>query len=94
MSTTVQTTASAPAAGRGPAPSAPVLLRVRRWLGRNALRIYGAIAFTYLFTPIAYITVFSFNNGGKSNLVWRSFWRSGAWSRQGKLETLGVGENL
>ncbi|WP_088314284.1 ABC transporter permease [Kineosporia sp. R_H_3] len=49
------------------------MLRARRWLGRNALRIYGAIAFAYLFTPIAYITVFSFNDGGRSNLVWRGF---------------------
>ncbi|MBI4939302.1 MAG: ABC transporter permease [Actinobacteria bacterium] len=49
------------------------MLRARRWLGRNALRIYGALAFAYLFTPIAYITVFSFNDGGRSNLVWRGF---------------------
>ncbi len=53
--------------------SPPPFLHLRRWLGRNALRIYGAIAFAYLFTPIAYITVFSFNDGGKSNLVWRGF---------------------
>jgi spermidine/putrescine transport system permease protein len=45
----------------------------RRWLGRNALRIYGAVAFAYLFLPIAYIAVFSFNNGGKSNITWRGF---------------------
>lgn len=56
-----------------PARPAPPLIRLRRWLGRNALRIYATIAFAYLFTPIAYITVFSFNDGGRSNLVWRGF---------------------
>ncbi|WP_233149987.1 ABC transporter permease [Kineosporia sp. A_224] len=74
MTTTVTTPGgtAGPRAAR-PAPSAPALLRARRWLGRNALRIYGAVAFAYLFTPIAYITVFSFNDGGRSNLVWRGF---------------------
>ena len=48
-------------------------MRARRWLGANALRIYGVLAFAYIFTPIAYIAVFSFNDGGKSNLVWRGF---------------------
>ena len=48
-------------------------MAARRWFGRNALRIYGAIAFAYLFLPIAYIAVFSFNNGGKSNITWRGF---------------------
>jgi spermidine/putrescine transport system permease protein len=67
------TTAARPGGPRPPAPVAPVAVRARRWLGRNALRIYGAVAFAYLFTPIAYITVFSFNDGGRSNLVWRGF---------------------
>jgi spermidine/putrescine transport system permease protein len=64
------------AAGPTPAAGARTAtggVRARRWLGRNALRIYAAIAFAYLFTPIAYITAFSFNDGGKSNLVWRGF---------------------
>jgi spermidine/putrescine transport system permease protein len=47
--------------------------RARRWLGHNGLRIYAAIAFAYLFLPIAYIAVFSFNDGGKSNITWRGF---------------------
>jgi spermidine/putrescine transport system permease protein len=74
VSTVVDPTTAGPAsAGPPPATTAPVAVRVRRWLGRNALRIYAAIAFLYLFTPIAYITVFSFNDGGRSNLVWRGF---------------------
>jgi len=49
------------------------VVRVRRWLGGNWLRIYGVLAFAYIFTPIAYIAVFSFNQGGKDNLTWRGF---------------------
>ena len=47
--------------------------RARRWLGANALRIYAVIAFAYIFAPIAFITVFSFNDGGKDNLGWKGF---------------------
>ena len=49
------------------------LTAARRWLGRNALRLYAVIAFAYLFLPIAYIAVFSFNEGAKSNITWRGF---------------------
>ena len=45
----------------------------RRWLGRNAIRIYAVFAFAYLFIPVAYTLVFSFNDSGKSNLNWRGF---------------------
>jgi spermidine/putrescine transport system permease protein len=48
-------------------------MRARRWLGRNGLRIYGAVALAYLFLPIAYIAAFSFNQGTKSNITWRGF---------------------
>jgi spermidine/putrescine transport system permease protein len=49
------------------------LFALRRWLGANALRVYAVIAFAYIFLPVAYVTVFSFNDGGKSNIVWRGF---------------------
>jgi len=49
------------------------LYSIRRWLERNALRIYAALAFAYLFTPIAYVTLYSFNNGGHNNLTWQGF---------------------
>jgi spermidine/putrescine transport system permease protein len=60
----------APRAGR-PTPGAG--FRARRWLGRNALRIYAFAAFVYIFLPIAYVTVFSFNQSRKTNLIWRAF---------------------
>jgi len=44
-----------------------------RWLRRHALQIYGVLAFVYIFTPIAYVTVFSFNEPARSNLTWRGF---------------------
>jgi spermidine/putrescine transport system permease protein len=44
-----------------------------RWFGNNLIRIYAVIGFTYLFIPIAYTFAFSFNDSGKSNLVWRGF---------------------
>jgi spermidine/putrescine transport system permease protein len=54
---------------------------VRRWaLGRYLLPVYAALAFVYLLTPIAYTFAFSFNDAGRSNLVWRGFtldnWRN------------------
>jgi spermidine/putrescine transport system permease protein len=44
-----------------------------RWFGNNLIRIYAFLGFTYLFIPIAYTFAFSFNDSGKSNLVWRGF---------------------
>jgi len=51
----------------------PFPRRVQRWFGRNLLRLFVVLVFAYLFTPIAYITVFSFNDGGRSNIVWQGF---------------------
>jgi spermidine/putrescine transport system permease protein len=51
----------------------PVGARVSRWLGRNAIRLYALLGFTYLFIPVAYTFAFSFNNSGKSNYAWEGF---------------------
>lgn len=56
-----------------PIPTLPVSKRVSRWFGRNLIRIYAVIGFTYLFIPVFYTIAFSFNNAEKSNLVWRGF---------------------
>jgi spermidine/putrescine transport system permease protein len=47
--------------------------RAQRWFSANLLRIYAVFAFAYLFVPVAYTFVFSFNDSGKSNLNWRGF---------------------
>ncbi len=51
----------------------PAGRRLRGWLGANALRIYAVVAFGYIFLPIAYVTVFSFNRPARTNLTWRGF---------------------
>jgi len=43
------------------------------WFRRNLVRIYMVMGFTFLFIPILYTFIFSFNNYIKSNLVWRGF---------------------
>ncbi|WP_146842124.1 ABC transporter permease [Cellulomonas composti] len=41
---------------------------------------FAALAFAYLLVPVAYTVAFSFNDAGKTNLVWRGFtldnWRN------------------
>ena len=54
-------------------PTIPVPARVTRWFGRNLVRIYAVFGFTYLFIPVAYTFGFSFNDSGKSNLIWKGF---------------------
>lgn len=56
-----------------PIPTLPLGKRISRWFGRNLIRIYAVIGFTYLFIPIAYTFAFSFNDAGRSNLVWKGF---------------------
>lgn len=54
--------------------------RASRWFSRNLIRIYAGLAFVYLFIPVAYTFAFSFNDAGKSNLIWQGFtldnWRN------------------
>lgn len=54
-------------------PTLPAGEVISRWIGRNLIRIYMVFAFTYLFIPVAYTFVFSFNDSGKSNLIWKGF---------------------
>ena len=43
-------------------------------IGRNALRLYTAIALLYLLLPIAIVALFSFNDpSGKTNYSWVGF---------------------
>jgi len=47
--------------------------RPRRRLGDVVVPVFAALAFLYLLVPVAYTVVFSFNDAGKTNLVWRGF---------------------
>jgi spermidine/putrescine transport system permease protein len=51
----------------------PLGASISRWFGKNLIRVYMALAFTYLFIPVAYTFVFSFNDSGKSNITWQGF---------------------
>ncbi len=52
-------------------PTLPIGTTISRWIARNLIRIYMVFAFTYLFIPVAYTIVFSFNDSGKPNLIWK-----------------------
>jgi len=47
--------------------------RAARWLSEHLVAVFAAVAFAYLFVPIAYTVAFSFNDAGRSNLVWQGF---------------------
>jgi len=47
--------------------------RPRRRLGDMIVPVFAALAFVYLLVPVAYTVVFSFNDAGKTNLVWQGF---------------------
>ena len=64
----MSTDVAPPRSDRSPRRTSP-----RRWLAGNALRIYAVLALGYIFLPIAYVTVFSFNVPGRTNLTWRGF---------------------
>jgi spermidine/putrescine transport system permease protein len=65
------------------APAAPVARttsgpgarrrRTRRRLGDAIVPVFAGLAFLYLLVPVAYTVAFSFNDAGKTNLVWRGF---------------------
>jgi len=42
-------------------------------LGDAVVPVFAALGFVFLLVPIAYTVVFSFNDGGKTNLVWQGF---------------------
>ncbi|HEV7950861.1 MAG TPA: ABC transporter permease, partial [Glaciihabitans sp.] len=42
-------------------------------LGRWLLPVYSVLALTFLLVPIVYTFVFSFNDSGKSNIIWSGF---------------------
>ena len=54
-------------------PTLPLGAVFSRWIGRNLIRMYMVFAFIYLFIPVAYTFAFSFNDSGKSNLIWKGF---------------------
>ena len=62
------------------APAAAAPPRRRRRIGDSIVPIFAICGFIFLLVPVAYTVVFSFNDAGKTNLVWRGFtldnWRN------------------
>ncbi|UOQ58174.1 ABC transporter permease [Leucobacter allii] len=42
-------------------------------LGKAFVPVVGAIALIYLLLPIAHVILFSFNDAGRNNIIWRGF---------------------
>jgi spermidine/putrescine transport system permease protein len=58
----------------GPAPHRlSGATRVRLWVADHVVMIAAVLALLYLFLPVAYTFVFSFNDHGRSNIVWQGF---------------------
>lgn len=47
--------------------------QISKWFSKNLIRIYAFLAFTYLFIPVLYTFIFSFNDSRKTNLIWKGF---------------------
>ena len=65
---------------RGTAPTGGGRTRFRARFGSALVPTIAVLGIAYLLVPIAYTVAFSFNDGGKRNLVWRGFtldnWRN------------------
>lgn len=47
--------------------------RTRAWLAQHVVMLAAIAALLYLFLPVAYTFAFSFNDHGRSNIVWQGF---------------------
>ncbi|MBC9956812.1 ABC transporter permease [Yimella sp. cx-51] len=69
------------------------LARAQRWVADRVAMIIAILVLVYLFVPVAYTFVFSFNDYRKSNLTWNGF-TTKHWSNPcgaaGVCESLGV----
>ena len=71
---TAMTTDTRPAPPAAPAARRPsTVTRARRWVADHFAMIAAVAALLYLFLPVAYTLAFSFNDHGRSNIVWQGF---------------------
>jgi spermidine/putrescine transport system permease protein len=55
--------------------------RVQVWLANHFAVLSAILVLLYLFLPVAYTFAFSFNDHGKTNIVWQGFtWEHWRWS--------------
>ncbi|WP_210650175.1 ABC transporter permease [Nocardioides sp. SYSU D00065] len=68
------TPSTRPAAGpSSPAYRPSAAKRAQLWLGRHFAMLAAVLVLLYLFLPVAYTFAFSFNDHGKTNIVWQGF---------------------
>ena len=72
MTTTTRTTPSE-ATTTPPAYRPSAGRRARVWLANHFAMISAILVLLYLFLPVAYTFAFSFNDHGKTNIVWQGF---------------------
>jgi spermidine/putrescine transport system permease protein len=72
--TTTQSPTATSAPAPTPAPYRPSFAkRVQLWLADHFAMLSAIAVLLYLFLPVAYTFVFSFNDHGKTNIVWQGF---------------------
>ena len=69
MSTTTTTNPRAASAGYRPSAAK----RAQLWIANHFAAISAVLVLGYMFLPILYTFIFSFNDHGKTNIVWQGF---------------------
>ena len=69
MTTTTSTTPGPPSKAYTPSAAKKAQL----WLGSHFAMLSAVLVLLYLFLPVAYTFAFSFNDHGKTNIVWQGF---------------------
>ncbi|GAB3024151.1 ABC transporter permease [Nocardioides flavus (ex Wang et al. 2016)] len=73
MAAMTPTTPTSSTAASGPAQRPSAARRARLWLANHFAVIAAILVLLYLFLPVAYTFAFSFNDHGRSNIVWQGF---------------------
>ena len=73
MTTTTSTTPTTPTTKSPPAYRPSAAKRAQIWLANHFAILAAILVLVYLFLPVAYTFAFSFNDHGKTNIVWQGF---------------------
>jgi spermidine/putrescine transport system permease protein len=75
---TPTTTTPSPTTEHSPAYRPSTAKRAQLWLANHFAILSAVLVLLYLFLPVAYTFAFSFNDHGKTNIVWQGFtWSTG-----------------
>ena len=73
MTTTTRPGATAHSSAAPPPHRPSTAQRARLWVAEHFVMLAAIAALLYLFLPVAYTLAFSFNDHGRSNIVWQGF---------------------